>query len=49
MRHSTMQMTLDRYVKSRPERLQAAAETVWKEMRTPAGPVRKNTRKEKTA
>ncbi len=36
MRHSTMQMTLDRYVKARPERLQAAAETVWQTMRKPA-------------
>ena len=49
MRHSTMQMTLDRYVKARPERLQAAAETVWSEMRKPAGARQRNRQTERTA
>jgi integrase len=50
MRHSTMQMTLDRYIKARPERLQAAAETVWQTMRKPtAGSLQEGSREKITA
>ncbi|MBN2130873.1 MAG: tyrosine-type recombinase/integrase [Sedimentisphaerales bacterium] len=50
MRHGTLQMTLDRYVKARPERLQAAAETVWRTMKAPpAKPTRSAEPRQKTA